>query len=104
MIPPKEKIKDLDVEAVGNIPSAELNEQVELVDELYNYYILEPVLEEGAPKGRPIDMAWFDGSKRAVIVYGREVSWTYADDPEDAARRWLDDEMDTEADPRMRVH
>lgn len=100
---PKEEIKDLELESVGNIPSARMNEETARVDELQEYFVLNPVTDANEEEGKPIKMAWFESSKRAVIIHGHDIQWTYADDPADAAERWLAGEIDDDADPRPKV-
>ena len=100
---PREDIHELEIIQVGNIPSARMNEEVDRVDELQKYYVLQPLNEAGDEEGRSIKMAWFEESKRAVIINGQEITWTYADDPSEAADRWLAGDVDEDADPRPKV-
>jgi hypothetical protein len=100
---PREEISDFELVPVGNIPSARMNEETGLVDELQKYYVLQPLNEAGEEEGRGVKIAWFEDSKRAVIIHGKDVQWTYAEDPDDAAERWLAGEVDEDADPRPKV-
>ncbi len=99
----REDIHEFELVEVGNIPSARMNEEVDRVGELQKYYILQPLNEAGEEEGRAIKMAWFEKSNRAVIINGPDITWTYADDPSDAADRWLAGDVDETADPRPEV-
>lgn len=91
----KDEITEVNVQKVGNIPSARLNEELAFVDEPFWYYVIQATGSNGETSRTDGGMAWLKESGRAIVLWNEETEWTRAESPQDAAERWLEDRIDT---------
>lgn len=91
----KDDVTALNVQKVGNIPSARLNEELAFVDEPFWYYVIEATGADDRTSRREGGIAWLEESGRAIVLWNEETFWTRAETPQDAADRWLEDRIET---------
>lgn len=91
----KDDVTAVNVQKVGNIPSARLNEELAFVDEPFWYYVIEATGVIGSASRTDGGIAWLAESGRAIVLWNEETFWTRAASPQDAAERWLEDRLDT---------